>query len=192
MVGLFILIRTNEKSAAVVESPPASFSSFRQYLLRPRSDGGTIPRVGPQTCDLPKIPRPIQKQVIQSTMTKNPYASPTADDGGPPEGRGRRTTKIVGAAILAAGLICLVYGAVAFWLVQTLPPNGGPTGRLPSAYVMGVGMVIAILGLAIRDLRLVGGAKQRDGAPAKGIPTGVGLLLLAAMVIAMIIAISLS
>lgn len=125
-------------------------------------------------------------------MATNPYAPPTSEDDGPPKGPGRRVAKTVGAVILAAGLICLLYGAVAFWLVQTLPPNGGPTGRLPSVYVMGTGMVIAMIGLAVRDLRLAGGAKQQDGTPSKGIPTGVGLLLIAAMVLALIIAVSLS
>lgn len=50
-----------------------------------------------------------------------------------------RLSQAVGTGILITGLMALAHGAVAFWLISSLPPNGGAQGRLPSLYVMGGG-----------------------------------------------------
>jgi len=52
------------------------------------------------------------------------------------------------------GVATSAYGAVAFWILHSLPPNGGGSGRLPSLYVLVGGMAAMLLGLVIRDLRL--------------------------------------
>jgi hypothetical protein len=122
-------------------------------------------------------------------MDPNPYATPTASDPKPPDSN-RRIARGIGTAILAAGLVVLAYGAVAFWLVQSLPPNGGASGRLPSLYVMGVGILGAIIGMVVRDVRLAGPARQPDGSSRKGVPTSVGILILLAIVIAAIVVIA--
>ena len=90
--------------------------------------------------------------------------------------------------MLTAGLGLLAYGAIAFWLIQTLPPNGPGRGRLPSVYVMGAGIVIAFLGLIVRDLRIR--RKTKDASP-KGISTSFGILILLGMVIIFILVVSL-
>ena len=81
--------------------------------------------------------------------------------------------KKYGTAILGAGIAVLAYGAVGFWIIKTLPPNGGPTGRLPSLYAMGGGILITIAGLVMRDYR--GGSKSQEGVRGK-IPTSYGIL----------------
>ena len=123
-------------------------------------------------------------------MNTNPYATPAAPDHQPQDGSGRRLARAIGTAILAAGLVVLAYGAVAFWLIKSLPPNGGPNGRLPSLYMMGAGIIGAIIGMVVRDLRLAGRAKKHDGSPPKAIPTSVGMLVLLAIVIAVIVVIA--
>ncbi len=121
-------------------------------------------------------------------MDTNPYAAPSAPDESPPSGERRRVARAIGTAILAAGLVVLTYGAVAFWVIRSLPPNGGPSGRLPSLYVMGVGILAVIIGLAVRGSRSARQAEEPDGP--KTIPTSMGILVLLAMVIAAIVAIS--
>ena len=95
-------------------------------------------------------------------MNTNPYATPTAGDQRPQDRKGHRVARAIGTAILAAGLVVLTYGAVAFWLIKSLPPNGGSSGRLPSLYVIGAGIIAAIIGMAVRDLRWAGRAKKHD------------------------------
>lgn len=62
----------------------------------------------------------------------------------------RRLSRLVGAIVLAVGLIVLAYGVTAFWLLTSLPPNGGAYGRLPSLYLMLGGIVTTLIGLATR------------------------------------------
>jgi hypothetical protein len=92
-----------------------------------------------------------------------------------------------GMAILGAGLAILAYGAVGFWLINTLPPNGGANGRLPSLYVMGAGMVVAVVGLVVRDIRA--GGESQEGA-RRGIPASYGILGLLAILIILFLVIS--
>lgn len=94
------------------------------------------------------------------SMNTNPYATPTAPDHQPQGKGGCRVAKALGTVMLLGSLIVMAYGAVAFWLIRWLPPNGGPTGRLPSLYVMGAGIIGAIVGLVVRDLRWAGAAKK--------------------------------
>src|SRR4051812_45357860 len=115
-----------------------------------------------------------------SGMAENPYESPQAA----PESR-RSSFAIANSAattIVVLGLAALAYGALGFWIVPALPPNSGWSGRLPSLYVMGGGMLAAVAGLATKSLAAPTAAK---GA----VPTGVGLLVIAA-VIALIVAIA--
>ena len=89
-------------------------------------------------------------------MANNPYASPeSASDPhtAPPPAKGS-VRRQLGSVIFALGLLTTLYGATAFWLVKTLPPNGGPSGRLPSLYLLAVGMGAMLLGLAIRNLQV--------------------------------------
>jgi hypothetical protein len=102
----------------------------------------------------------------------------------------RCASKAIGTVILLVGLTVLVYGAVAFWLINSLPPNGGASGRLPSLYVMGAGMVVALTGLVVRDL---GGRNKKDkpaGEVNKVIPTRYGLLLILGIVIIFFVVVS--
>ena len=125
-------------------------------------------------------------------MDENPYQSPATEVNreDPPQSRaGQRVAKAIGTAVGTLGLVTLVYGAVAFWLIQSLPPNSGMSGRLPSLYVMGAGIVLVLGGLAARDLRLAGRTRRQDG-PSKAIPTGVGMLVLLVIIIALVVAIS--
>jgi hypothetical protein len=113
----------------------------------------------------------------------NPYETPgeIASAGAP----SRRSSKTLGTTLLLIGLAILVYGAIAFWLINSLPPNGGGKGRLPSLYVMGMGIVITLLGLAVRGLR--GGKKGLADKTGKGIRTSHGVLILIATVIVFIL-----
>jgi hypothetical protein len=88
--------------------------------------------------------------------------------------------KTPGGAILALGLLVLVYGIVACWRVPSLPPNGGPRGRLPSLYMIGVGIVITIAGLAARGGSRRGGSDPAAPAP-RGIPAASGIVILLAI-----------
>ncbi len=62
--------------------------------------------------------------------------------------------RMIGTVILLIGLAVTAYGAVAFFLVQSLPPNGGPNGRLPSVYILFGGMAGMFLGMVVRGLGL--------------------------------------
>lgn len=97
--------------------------------------------------------------------------------------------KTPGGAILALGLLVLIYGVVACWLVPALPPNGGPNGRLPSLYVIGVGIVITIAGLAVRGGGHRGGSDPAAPAP-RGIPAAYGILILVAILAGLFFVIS--
>ena len=59
-----------------------------------------------------------------------------------------------GTAILLLSAFVTAYGAVAFFLINSLPPNGGGYGRLPSLYVFLGGMGGMLLGVTIRRLHL--------------------------------------
>jgi hypothetical protein len=85
-------------------------------------------------------------------MSPNPYQAPQGNST-PPRSRAKIRT-IIGLAILLAGLGVAVYGAVAFWVLQGLPPNNSSSGRLPSLYMLFGGMGLLLLGLTIRNLRL--------------------------------------
>ena len=50
------------------------------------------------------------------------------------------------------GIAALAYGAVAFWLVQSQPTNSADS-RLPSLYLMGGVILVAVIGLVLRDFR---------------------------------------
>ena len=89
-------------------------------------------------------------------------------------------------AVLATGLVVLAYGAVGFWIINTLPPNGGASGRLPSLYVMGAGIVLSVVGLVARDFR-DGRISQED---TQGIPASYGILGLVAILIILFFVIS--
>lgn len=96
----------------------------------------------------------------------------------------------IGTTILLIGLATLAYGAIACWLLQRLPPNGGGQGRLPSVYMMGIGIVIVLVGLVVRDLRVGRKAKRTGDESRKGIPTSYGILILLAIVIVFVVVIS--
>ena len=117
----------------------------------------------------------------------NPYASPTEGKAATKSGSGWNK---VGTAVLVVGLATLAYGAVAFWIVQSLPPNGGASGRLPSLYVMGAGIALSLLGLTALGFRWSGKENPTGDTPRKAIPTSVGILVLLAIIIAVIVAIS--
>lgn len=59
-----------------------------------------------------------------------------------------------GTVILLLGVTATLYAACAFFLLQTLPPNDAMNGRLPSLYLLLIGMAVILLGTAIRGLRL--------------------------------------
>lgn len=87
--------------------------------------------------------------------TENPYESPSEHFT---NGRPRQGFKKLGTILLVVGIASLAYGAIGFWVVKSLPPNGA-SGRLPSVYVMGVGIVITLVGSTIRDFRVSGKKK---------------------------------
>lgn len=89
----------------------------------------------------------------------------------------RYVLRRIGTAVLVAGLAVLAYGAVAFWLINNLPPNGGAWGRLPSVYVMGVGMVVALFGLTAREFRFRRKVDSSGKVTCRGIPTWLGVLV---------------
>jgi hypothetical protein len=114
-------------------------------------------------------------------MSGNPYESPSSDlSAQRPSGQG--SFNAIGTAILIAGLAVLIYGAVAFWIIPSLPPNDA-TSRLPSLYVMSAGIVTALVGLTFKGLQ---GKPTKKGA----IPTSIGIIVLLAIVIAFFVAVS--
>jgi len=62
--------------------------------------------------------------------------------------------KKIFTAVLIVTMLATAYGAVAFFLVQTLPPNGGTNGRLPSLYIMLGGIVGMLVGAAGRNFKV--------------------------------------
>jgi peptidoglycan/LPS O-acetylase OafA/YrhL len=113
--------------------------------------------------------------------TDNPYEPPS--DLPTASTQTRATAKVVGTVILLVGLAVLVYGAIAFWIVPSLPPNNISNGRLPSLYVMGLGILVAVVGLVARDLR---SCRTRNGVSnqaKKEIPSSYGILLVIAVFI---------
>lgn len=125
-------------------------------------------------------------------MSTNPYTSPSSCDNETQDRHGKAggAAKTIGAAIAVVGLAVLAYGAVAFWLLQFLPRNGGPNGRLPSLYVIFAGIAAVLVGMVVRGVRLPGNLRGGDDPSRKAIPTGIGMLLLVAIVIALIVAIA--
>ncbi|AMV34945.1 hypothetical protein VN12_22655 [Pirellula sp. SH-Sr6A] len=102
----------------------------------------------------------------------------------------RSATRSIGTGLFLTGLAILAYGAIAFWIIKSLPPNGGPTGRLPSLYVIGVGIVAVLAGLAVRDLRTRHKNSVSTEGEKKSIPTSVGLLILALMLVLFFVVVS--
>ncbi|GIW96263.1 MAG: hypothetical protein KatS3mg110_4304 [Pirellulaceae bacterium] len=86
----------------------------------------------------------------------------------------RQLIRRVGTVVLIVGAVVLSYGAVGYWIIPSLPPNGGAYGRLPSVYVMGVGMVGALLGLVLRGMW--GRAPVKSGSSVSPL-IGIALLL---------------
>ncbi len=108
----------------------------------------------------------------------NPFKATEVDPSLTPPSRSLRKT--IGRCILGVGLLLLAYGAIACWVLPTLPPNGGASGRLPSLYVIGAGMVFSLVGLVA-----TGGGGVADGKPAsKGIPTWLGVAIILGIVVA--------
>jgi hypothetical protein len=118
----------------------------------------------------------------------NPYEAPEDTVAGSTPAR--HVSKIIGTCVLVAGSAILAYGATAFWLIKTLPPNGGANGRLPSLYVMGAGIVVAVLGLVARDLRVSRKEDRSAGVSRNGIPASYGILILLAIMIIFFVVVS--
>ena len=94
----------------------------------------------------------------------------------------RGILQTIGTVILLAGAAILAYGAAGFWLMPTLPPNGGVNGRLPSLYVLAGGMAVAFVGLVVRGFR-VGSQNTIRANSRQGIPALYGILALVAILI---------
>jgi hypothetical protein len=123
-------------------------------------------------------------------MSVNPYQSPLGDEARK-QASGPAFLKGVGTAVLVGGLATLAYGALAFWVFISLPPNGGASGRLPSLYMMGVGIAITLVGLTVRGLGAAGGTQTAGAHGAhKPIPAGIGIVVLVAIIIAVFVVIS--
>ena len=73
----------------------------------------------------------------------------------------------IGMVVFIVGVVFLTYGAVAFWLINSLPPNGGANGRLPSLYLMAVGMIVTLIGLSVRGLPFGRQNAQISNTPKK-------------------------
>jgi hypothetical protein len=63
-------------------------------------------------------------------------------------------TRKFGNGILLISAIVAVYGALAFFLITSLPPNGEAYGRLPSLYILFGGISGMLVGIAFGGLRL--------------------------------------
>jgi len=88
------------------------------------------------------------------------------------------------------GLIVLAYGVMAFWLLPSLPPNGGAYGRLPSLYLMLSGIVTNLIGLAARSYDSSPKTNTPSSEAGRGIPSRYGLLLLVLIIIILSIVVS--
>ena len=122
--------------------------------------------------------------------TPNPYQPPDQNVSQPPSKR--RVPQVIGIATLMIGLIVLGYGVVGFWLIPSLPPNGGIYGRIPSVSVMVAGMVTSLLGLMVRDFasRKLNSHSPNPTREKSGIPTRYGLILILTIVIIFIVVIA--
>lgn len=95
-----------------------------------------------------------------------------------------------GLGLFVIGMMVVVYGAVAFWLVNSLPPNGGPAGRLPSLYVMAAGIVGVLVGLALRGLKIGVSEQEARKESTGGIPAFWGILILVLILVAALVVIA--
>ena len=98
---------------------------------------------------------------------------------------------MIGTFILVIGGLILAYAATAFWLFNDLPPNDAIHGRLPSLYLMGAGIVIAVVGLIASDQRVSRRDKSPKEASRKVIPTRYGIIGLVLILIIIFFVISL-
>lgn len=119
--------------------------------------------------------------------TNNPYESPEEDSL--PSGPGRSALRDTGTGLLCLGLGLLVYGALGFWVFQTLPPNGGASGRLPSIYVMGSGILALLIGSGLRGMagKVTGPETVGDSKPQ--VPTWIGVLVLLGILVTILVVI---
>lgn len=62
--------------------------------------------------------------------------------------------RTIGTVILIAGGVLTAYAAIAFWLLKSLPPDGGHQGRLPSLYLLFTGFAVMLVGLVVLDFRV--------------------------------------
>jgi hypothetical protein len=107
----------------------------------------------------------------------NPYEGPESDN------LSEGLAKKIGTFVATAGVLILGYGALASFVIPTLPPNAAHTGRMNSIYLMAIGAALSLSGLALRDLRL-GRKKQRSSSSyTREISTGFGLLVIVSVVI---------
>ena len=118
----------------------------------------------------------------------NPYEAPNKMSS--TTSQRRRILIAIGTGILLFGLAVLAYGATAFWLINSLPPNGGANGRLPSLYVMGIGIVVAVIGLIARDLRVGNKGNASADVASKEIPTSYGILFFIVILIIFFVVVS--
>ena len=116
-------------------------------------------------------------------MSDNPYAAPVSTSASSCGQRWWSAFKVLGTICLAVGLLQLVYGALACFVIRNLPPNNAVSGRLPSIYIMGLGGILSVIGLAMRDLRI----GPQSGAGSKGVSSRIGFVILVAMVIGMFV-----
>jgi hypothetical protein len=63
-------------------------------------------------------------------------------------------TRKFGNGILWISVVVAAYGALAFFLITSLPPNGEAHGRLPSLYILFGGISGMFMGIAFGGLRL--------------------------------------
>jgi len=85
-------------------------------------------------------------------MSQNPYETPQGNS--PQPGSRRPVRAVIGLTVCLIGAGISAYGAVAFWILNRLPPNDETSGRLPSLYVLFGGMALLLVGLTIRNLRV--------------------------------------